>query len=662
MLSGDERPRLVSADLPNDRIGELSGFYSSQGSDRPAAEDGFYSSLGSDRENERVRRNTMQPPDEYDVYLQSGAGELLRMPPREPPRNPTSGAAVRESSRAALRERSSSFSTSPRYGSVNSPGTPGLMTPTRVVISERNLRSRFFEQYRDSWDLIGGGWARMAAAMEGEAERDRLDGLWSPRGGGGRASARLAERQALLPGVREPVGTDGGSIDPATAADKGQGEEGGGRRAHVSRARSRSRARTDSASDSSKGRGLSSASFVFLLSTNMFGGSVLTLPFAFQRTGTVGGVLVVLTLAIVACHTTCLLVCEGARLRSSDMAAICGRRLGRNARRLTNGSLVYLFAAILAAYHTFLTQALCRLFQGTVAAPLMAAAVAAACLPLVMPREPKAANRLSSCGFLLICYVVLFVLIKSAQQISAEGTAPRWSGIDSSGIFGLTPGMLLGMLSPHSCVLIFATMARNRMNVVRDVRASFATVAAMMVAVGVATSGAFASEAAAVPQNFVLFFSVKDPFVASALLAVCLAIFGAYLSILYVCRVTVFGLLRSDGQAYPGVAQVAACNLAILSATTCAAASQFQGGTILSIGSAGCALIQVFCFPALMRLRVLRQRSAEAASQGSWHKALLFHLPVVGHVLVCVLGVLVLGCAVRGIVLGEDGINPPPLH
>ena len=137
----------------------------------------------------------------------------------------------------------------------------------------------------------------------------------------------------------------------------------------------------------------------------------------------------------------------------------------------------------------------------------------------------------------------------------------------------------------------------------RDVRVSSATVLALMVAVGVATSGAFASEAAAVPQNFVLFFSVKDPYVASALLAVCLAIFGAYLSILYVCRITVSGLLRSDGQAHPGMAQVAACNVATLGATTCAAASQFQGGTILSIGSAGCALIQVSCFPALMRLK-----------------------------------------------------------
>ena len=39
----------------------------------------------------------------------------------------------------------------------------------------------------------------------------------------------------------------------------------------------------------------------------------------------------------------------------------------------------------------------------------------------------------------------------------------------------------------------------------------FALVAALMVAVGVATPGAFASEAAAVPQNSVLFFSVKDP-------------------------------------------------------------------------------------------------------------------------------------------------------
>ena len=45
----------------------------------------------------------------------------------------------------------------------------------------------------------------------------------------------------------------------------------------------------------------------------------------------------------------------------------------------------------------------------------------------------------------------------------------------------------------------------------RDVRVSSATVAALRVAVGVATPGAFASEAAAVPQNSVLFFSVKDP-------------------------------------------------------------------------------------------------------------------------------------------------------
>jgi len=316
---------------------------------------------------------------------------------------------------------------------------------------------------------------------------------------------------------------------------------------------------------------------------------------------------------------------------------------------------------------TFLTtQALCRLFQGTVSAPLMAAAVAAMCLPLVMPREPKAANLLSSCGFGYICYIVLFVLIKSAQQMEelrAEGAQPSFSGVDSAGIFGLTPGMLLGMLSPHSCVLLFAAMARDRSTVVRDVRISFATVAALMVAVGVATSGAFASEAASVPQNFVLLFPVQKPYVASALLAVCLAIFGAYLSILYVCRVTVFGLLRTDGVAYPGVAQVALCNVLMLAGTTCAAASQFQGGTILSIGSAGCALIQVFCFPALMRLKALKRgRARTAGSEGAWHRLLRWRLPVLGHVLLCVLGVAVLCCAVRGIIVGEDGIAPPPKH
>jgi len=90
---------------------------------------------------------------------------------------------------------------------------------------------------------------------------------------------------------------------------------------------------------------------------------VLTLPYAFQRTGTAGGVLVVLTLAAACCHTTCVLVEEGARLRSSDLAAICGRRLGPWARRVTNGSLVYLFGAILAAYHTFLTQVLTSAFS-----------------------------------------------------------------------------------------------------------------------------------------------------------------------------------------------------------------------------------------------------------------------------------------------------------
>jgi hypothetical protein len=58
---------------------------------------------------------------------------------------------------------------------------------------------------------------------------------------------------------------------------------------------------------------LGSVGFVFVLATNMFSGGSLVVPYFFSAAGIVGGWAMTLTLSLITCHTTCILVRRGAR-------------------------------------------------------------------------------------------------------------------------------------------------------------------------------------------------------------------------------------------------------------------------------------------------------------------------------------------------------------
>ena len=118
-----------------------------------------------------------------------------------------------------------------------------------------------------------------------------------------------------------------------------------------------------------------------------------------------------------------------------------------------------------------------------------------------------------------------------------------------------------------------------------------------VLSVGITSSVAFRTFT--LPQNFVTFFH-NDTYAASASGAVCCAIFGAYLSIANILRITLLGMLRSDGSV-PDAVVVFLCNATIVLISATAAALRLRGGTILH--SVLQVLVQNFAGPALLQMK-----------------------------------------------------------
>ena len=84
---------------------------------------------------------------------------------------------------------------------------------------------------------------------------------------------------------------------------------------------------------------------------------------------------------------------------------------------------------------------------------------------------------------------------------------------------------------------------RHRAAVIdQSVRLAFGIVTVLVLLVGVITWCAFSDQS--MPQNFTLAWPADNAFVISALIAVCVAMVGAYLSIAQVLRITIFTALR----------------------------------------------------------------------------------------------------------------------
>ena len=246
---------------------------------------------------------------------------------------------------------------------------------------------------------------------------------------------------------------------------------------------------------------MSRLAFVFLLVTNMFGGSVLAIPYAFSSTGTVGGILVILAMSVLCCYTACVLVEAGMSRRAADFAELFGERLGRTAKLAATGSCIYIFFMVLCAYHTFLTTTVQSLAPSAHLSPLEASSgVGVLCFACLLPKDPKAANMLSSFGSAFILYVAIFIVFEAARQMNSttESQSPVSQGllINWSQVTGAAPAMMLGMLSPHPYVLVFAAMV-ERPGCTRaaaiaeakaDVRTAFIIVVASVLSIGITSS------------------------------------------------------------------------------------------------------------------------------------------------------------------------------
>ena len=169
-------------------------------------------------------------------------------------------------------------------------------------------------------------------------------------------------------------------------------------------------------------------------------------------------------------------------------------------------------------------------------------------------------------------------------------------------------------------------------------RVAFAIVVISVLSVGITSSIAFRTFT--LPQNFVTFFH-DDTYAASASSAVCCAIFGAYLSIANILRITLLGMLPSDGSVYPSTVVVILCNATMVLISATAAALRLHGGTILALGTAGAALVQNFAGPALLQMKEDRASVDRSSGMQLWRDNAL-------HCLIIAIGLGMLGSTIHG--------------